>query len=831
MDTTVAIQRVRSRESRRHRRPSRSDPVDDVHESQHQTYRSIVLTPKRWFHDWHIDDEAHHTISAVNAMVPPPVRKHRHGSTSSHHSRHTFEVPDAPLPQYYDSNSRKGSNETGNGSVLTNERRSSAQSAQSTQSRRSREERHKERHQRRARSQDGRRRSRRNDDDDAQSVRSRRRRNDDDNQSIRSRRRRKDDDDTQSIRSRRRHRDDDDNVSVRSRRRHRDDDDAQSIRSRRRQDRSEERSLRSVRSFESLRSAGRRLRRVPSGKILHGVRLPAIPATKKEGRIQTLTGAQEVTYKRLWAEILYAWGYPIDIDISDIGYSSCYVPSSSTMNRDNYVLVRSVTRASGKSTKSTKSGFSLFRSRTKDDSLRQVNTQRSGSPPPNSRRMNEIMYSRHRYEPIVCPTDPVINAYVNVFKLSYEFANDYIPSDNEDNDPSDDEELHFEVASFDSFKTAQSEPKPRVTTRTPPTSSSSMRVPLIGEDFKVYKYGDVPKARMVQHPESNPDLQRYPPIVFQKQWLAACRNDLPDNFILRFVRARKWDVDKSIKMLSESIAWRLENPANDWLFEGDGPSYLQGRNQGMIRNFTREKSWVSGVDREGCPIFWFQARKHFGSDSPAPETERYAVLQIEWVRLFLQEVSDGVDNCSIVFDLTGFTLKNADYSAIKFLAVVFEAHYPDCLGRVVIYNAPWIFSTVWNIIKHWFDPVVAAKIHFAKNYQELKEHIDPIHIPTEYGGKSVSAPEYPVPMPGDDRPPLKKDAEYRRLRLERDWLIMKFLTASVKWVEAIDPDESERYLQEKIALNIAISENYCKLDPYIRCRGIYDRNGTLKVRS
>lgn len=813
---TVAIQRVRSRDLRRQRRPLRLDSSDGV-ETRHRShsYRLIVLASKLWFLDWHFHDESR---SSVPEMVPPPpARKQRHGLTLSYHLRHTFEPPDAPLPQYHDASSRKGSVENGASVPATSEGRRSLGQGLIQSRKGSRDERDRDRPQaRRTRSQDGRRRSRRNDDDDTQLIRLRRRRNDDDNQLVRLRRRRKDDDDNQLMRLRRRHRDDDDNVLVRLRRR---------------QDRLEERLLRLVRSYELLRLAGRRLRRVPLGRMLHGVRVPAIPATKREGRIQTMTGEQEVAFKRLWAEVLYAWGYPLSIDNPDLQYPLCYVPLLLTMTRDNYVLVRSVTRLLAKLNKLTKLGFTLFRLRTKDDSLRQVNTQRLGLPPPNLRRMNEIMYGRHRYEPVVCPSDPVINAYVNVYKLSYEFADDYIPLDPEDiNDEDDDEELHFEVNLFELFKTAELEPKPkRPPIPAPPTSSSSMRVPLIGEDFKVYKYGDVPKARMCHHPCLNPDLQRYPAIVFQKQWLAACRSDLPDNFLLRFVRARKWDVNKALRMLTELITWRLENPANEWLFEGDGPLYLQGRNQGMIRNFTREKLWVSGVDREGCPIFWFQARKHFGLDSPAPETERYAVLQIEWVRLFLHEVTNGVDNCSIVFDLTGFTLKNADYSTIKFLAVVFEAHYPDCLGRVLIYNAPWIFSTVWNIIKHWFDPVVAAKIHFAKNYQELVQHVEPVHIPVEYGGKSISRPEYPVPQPGDDRPPKAKDAEYRRLRLERDWLIMKFLTALLRWVEAIDPDELERYLQEKIALNIAISENYCKLDPYIRCRGIYDRNGTLKI--
>ena len=68
----------------------------------------------------------------------------------------------------------------------------------------------------------------------------------------------------------------------------------------------------------------------------------------------------------------------------------------------------------------------------------------------------------------------------------------------------------------------------------------------------------------------------------------------------------------------------------------------------------------------------FQAKKHLTADSPLEQNQRYAVVTIEWTRLFLREVSESVDTCTIVFDLTGFSLKNADYATIKFLADVLK---------------------------------------------------------------------------------------------------------------------------------------------------------------
>lgn len=263
--------------------------------------------------------------------------------------------------------------------------------------------------------------------------------------------------------------------------------------------------------------------------------------------------------------------------------------------------------------------------------------------------------------------------------------------------------------------------------------------------------------------------------------------------------------------------------------EADGPSYLNGTNKGFIKNFTTEKSWIKGRDKNNNPIFMFQAKKHLTADSPLEQNQRYAVVTIEWTRLFLREVSESVDTCTIVFDLTGFSLKNADYATIKFLADVFEAHYPETLGFILIHNAPWIFSTVWNIIKNWLDPVVASKIHFTKDAKELSKFIDPTLIPDYLGGEDTTRGFYPIPEPQDEYPPKQKDAEFARLKRERDELLVRFFETTRKWIESTNPQVSDRYLKDKIDLNIALSRNYIQLDPYVRNRGIYDRDHTLSI--
>ncbi|KAK3079170.1 phosphatidylinositol transfer protein csr1, partial [Coniosporium uncinatum] len=85
--------------------------------------------------------------------------------------------------------------------------------------------------------------------------------------------------------------------------------------------------------------------------------------------------------------------------------------------------------------------------------------------------------------------------------------------------------------------------------------------------------------------------------------------------------------------------------------------------------------------------------------------------------------------------MTDFSMKNMDYTPVKFMIKCFEANYPESLGAVLVHKSPWVFNTVWNIIKGWLDPVVAGKVHFTKTADDLAEYIDMKQVPKEMGGQ------------------------------------------------------------------------------------------------
>src|SRR3954453_5427887 len=99
--------------------------------------------------------------------------------------------------------------------------------------------------------------------------------------------------------------------------------------------------------------------------------------------------------------------------------------------------------------------------------------------------------------------------------------------------------------------------------------------------------------------------------------------------------------------------------------------------------------------------------------------------------------------------MTDFSMANMDYTPVKFMIKCFEANYPESLGTVLVYKAPWVFNAIWTIIRGWLDPVVAGKVHFAKNLEELSHYVPKSQIPKELGGEEKWEYKYPEAVPGE----------------------------------------------------------------------------------
>lgn len=326
-------------------------------------------------------------------------------------------------------------------------------------------------------------------------------------------------------------------------------------------------------------------------------------------------------------------------------------------------------------------------------------------------------------------------------------------------------------------------------------------------------------------------LAKFKPAELHQAFWASLRNDSPDNNLLRFVRARKFKTGQIVEMAAKCLEWKVkEYPVDKWVMDGDLEIYTLKKHPEIIKAFEMGKAYFRGVDRDGGPIVVIRVKKHFGSDCPEKDFERFICLIIEWVRIALKDYELGNDGANILFDMAGFSLKNADLQAVKFLAKQFEANYPESLSAIWIHKAPWIFNAVWKIIKGWLDPVVASKVHFTKSADDLAKFADKKFIPKDLGGNDDFKPQYITPTK-ENAATLPKDEKFEQLIKERQDLTYTFIETTLAWIKAKDAKQSTELMDLKVQLGAELAQNYLKIDPYVRSRGVFDRDGTIGTPS
>lgn len=299
------------------------------------------------------------------------------------------------------------------------------------------------------------------------------------------------------------------------------------------------------------------------------------------------------------------------------------------------------------------------------------------------------------------------------------------------------------------------------------------------------------------------------------------RADNPDNLLLRFMRARKWDCAKALEMFAKTIQWRSEFKVEELLSKSEEQLTADG-NPGLVLQPKLAKCVVHGHDLKMRPIVNVRVRLHKPSAQTTDDIEKFTVQTIESSRLCLE---DPVDTAAVIFDMSDFTLENMDFPFVRFLIKCFEGHYPESLGFLLIHKAPWVFQGVWATIKGWIDPVVASKITFTRNYKDITQHIAPEHIPKELGGTRDYEYEYISPKEGEND--LMKDTATRdKLYAERCAFYDELEELTVQWVRA-SGEESNAINVKRQEVITKIKSNYWQLDPYVRARTIYDRDGTF----
>ncbi|EPY54168.1 sec14 cytosolic factor family protein [Schizosaccharomyces cryophilus OY26] len=296
--------------------------------------------------------------------------------------------------------------------------------------------------------------------------------------------------------------------------------------------------------------------------------------------------------------------------------------------------------------------------------------------------------------------------------------------------------------------------------------------------------------------------------------------DDPDGLLLRFLRARKWNVEAALEMFIKTVHWRSrEMNVSDIIYHAD---HLD-KDDDFVRQLRIGKCFIFGEDKKNRPVCYIRARLHKVGDVSPESVERLTVWVMETARLILKPP---IETATIVFDMTDFSLSNMDYGPLKFMIKCFEAHYPECLGECIVHKAPWLFQGVWSIIKSWLDPVVVSKVKFTRNVKDLQQYIKADSILKEFGGPNPWKYTYPEPCQNEAEA-LNNVDERQKLKSRKNLIAEEYEEATVDWILNENPETKQR--RRKLAGQLI--ESYWSLDKYIRARSVYDRMGLIAPKS
>lgn len=149
-----------------------------------------------------------------------------------------------------------------------------------------------------------------------------------------------------------------------------------------------------------------------------------------------------------------------------------------------------------------------------------------------------------------------------------------------------------------------------------------------------------------QNKEFQKTLATQSPEDIRRSFWDMVKHDHPDGLLLRFLRARKWDVHNALVMLIATMHWRLKemHVDEDIMRNGEATAALDSlsSNQSLKKegaDFMAQlrlgKSFLHGTDKEGRPICFVRVRLHKQGEQSEASLERYTVYTIETARLLL----------------------------------------------------------------------------------------------------------------------------------------------------------------------------------------------------
>ncbi|XP_078495534.1 alpha-tocopherol transfer protein-like [Ciona intestinalis] len=202
-----------------------------------------------------------------------------------------------------------------------------------------------------------------------------------------------------------------------------------------------------------------------------------------------------------------------------------------------------------------------------------------------------------------------------------------------------------------------------------------------------------------------------------------CRSD--DAFLLRFLRARKFDHDRALKLL-----YNYHKQRNNWNEVFDlvkSPSKLKVFFDGGVA------TCFEGIGKSGCSVFI--GRPGIVENQKLTE---FAACIVTCVETMLEHETFQIHGLIVIEDLSYFGLNFAQQMGPsvgkKFVSLLQEA-MPVRLKSVNMVNEPKIFDIFFAIVRPFMKEKLKKRLNvLGSEFSYLKEIIHEDKLPSDFGG-------------------------------------------------------------------------------------------------
>lgn len=171
------------------------------------------------------------------------------------------------------------------------------------------------------------------------------------------------------------------------------------------------------------------------------------------------------------------------------------------------------------------------------------------------------------------------------------------------------------------------------------------------DDDQADAAGGVNNDKHGQTKEFEQALASQSPESLREAFWSMSKHDHPDALLLRFLRARKWDVQAALIMLVSTMHWRSEemHVDDDIMVRGEGHAIRETRSENAAEKKEGEdfmaqlrmgKSFLHGMDKDGRPCCYVRVRLHRQGEQSEKSLERFTVFTIETARMMLRPPVD-----------------------------------------------------------------------------------------------------------------------------------------------------------------------------------------------